>query len=427
MPYANGAACQRPSIVTTYVTESRPTSTPVPSTTYSSIPTTTPLSFSETRTSTSTESFSETPTSTSSAESSSTLIPTPSAGCRPASWTREGDAPSVGTLRAGIIFVDFPDSPANTTVNELYDFISTAPADLYREMSYGKLNLELVPMLDRFTRMPSVSTSYNYSRGLTSEAHVHYINDALTAVGASVSFKGIDVLYVIPAKYANEISASTATKIDVTAADGTVIGNTITYGQDLYNVWGPKTVNHETGHAMGLPDLYPYVGGEVTQWVGGFDLMGLIGGMSPDYFAWHKWQLGWIDETQVECVASTGKTTYRISPIEVASEDSKLIAVPLSSTAYVLAEVRSNLGINEGACGVGVLLYTADTTVFGGSGPIRVIDSTPNSGGCDFNKGGELNDATLAAGLSWDTGLGVVFHVTAEENGSYVLEVDSQI
>ncbi|ORY15771.1 hypothetical protein BCR34DRAFT_558529 [Clohesyomyces aquaticus] len=414
LPFANGAGCYQP-VVTTYVTKSDSSTTQAPTTTYLPPPGTTSLIPTKNS------------TSTSLPHSSSTILPTPSASCRPPSWTRDGDAPSTGTLRAGIVFVDFADSPANTTVKELYDFIAMAPAELYKEMSYGKLNLELVPMLDHFTRMPGMSTSYNYSRGLSNEAHVHYINDALTTVGPSVSFKGIDVLYVIPAKYADEISTSTATKIDITAADGTIIGNTITYGQDLYNVWGTKTVNHETGHAMGLPDLYPYVGGTTPQWVGGFDLMGLIGGISPDYLAWHKWYLGWIEDNQVECVADAGKTTHRISPIEVAGTNSKLVAVPLNSTVYVLAEVRSNQGINKGACGVGVLLYTADTTVYGGSGPIRVIDSTPSSGGCDINKGGELNDAPLAVNKSWDTGLGVVFKVTAEESGDYILEVDRRM
>lgn len=400
--YANGDSCYHPpsQTITTYVTESQSTPT-------TSIPPAEPTFLP--------------------AETSSTSEPEPSAGCRPTSWVGDGRAPSVGTLRAALIFVDFPDMPANTTIEELYELVEAAPTEFFNEMSYGKLTLELVPLLGQFYRMPAESSSYNYSRALTTEAHLKYINDALTAVGPSVSFAGIDVLYVLPAKYANEISFSTSTASDVTAADGTVIGNSITYGQDLYFSWGFKTINHETGHTMGLPDLYPYSGGEVPQWVGGFDIMGLIGGQSPDYFAWHKWRLGWIDNNQVDCIVTAGKTTHRISPIEVASETSKLVAVPLNSTAYVLAEVRSNLGIDGDACGTGVLLYTANAAVGSGDGPIRVIDTKPNSGGCDFEKGGELNDAPLAAGSSYDTGLGVTITVMAQEGDDYIIEVDRQI
>ncbi|KAF2794407.1 M6 metalloprotease, partial [Melanomma pulvis-pyrius CBS 109.77] len=326
-----------------------------------------------------------------------------------------------------LIFVDFSDAPANTTVEDHYTAISTAPAEFFKTISYGKLNLELVPLLDKFYRMPAESTSYNYSRGLTTEAHLKYINDALTAVGPSVSFAGIDVLYVLPAKYADQISTSTSTAVDVIAADGSVIGNSITYGQDLYFSWGSKTINHETGHTMGLPDLYPYGVGDVWQWVGGFDIMGLIGGQSPDYFAWHKWQLNWIADGQVDCVADAGTTTHRVGPIEVEGETAKVIAVPVNGTTFVMAEVRSSLGVNTDACGTGVLLYTADSATGSGDGPIRVIDSKPGSGGCKASQGGELNDAPLKAGESWDTGLGVVFTVLEQDGDEFVVQVERKV
>lgn len=332
----------------------------------------------------------------------------------------------MGKLRAAAIFVDFPDFPANTTTEEIFEPIKSAPAELYKTMSYGKLDLEIVPVAQKFFRMPADSSSYNYSRALTSEMHLKYINDALTAVGPSVSFAGYDVLYIIPAKWANEISFSTSLAITVTAPDGTAFASTITYGQDLYFSWKWKTVNHETGHAMGLPDLYPYNGGETTQWVGGFDLMGLIGGQSPDFLAWHKWRLNWIEDSQVDCVVEAGKTTHRISPVEVTDEtrdSSKLIAVPISPSYYVLAEVRSGLGIDQGACGTGVLLYTADTSVVSGSGPVRIIDTKPASNGCGQNNGGEINDAPLAVGGTY-TVSGVTIKVTSQEWNDYIIEVE---
>lgn len=355
--------------------------------------------------------------------------PTPTSSCRP-TWGSHGHAPSIGTLRAALIFVDFPDAPANSSIHELYGPIASTPAQIYDSMSYGKLKLELVPVLDQFYRMPANSSSYDYKRNLTTDMHVKYIEDALKAVGPSVSFEGIDVLYILPPKNAPEISFSTSTGNHITALDDSVIKKTITFGQDLYRTWGPKTINHETGHAMGLPDLYPYNSSKVETWVGGFDMMGLIAGQSPDYFAWHKWQLGWIDDAQVDCVLEPGKTTHRISPIEVSSENdardsSKLIAIPTNSTGYVLAEVRSNLGINKGACGTGVLLYTAVSEFEAGEGPVRVIDSKPESHGCDGeNYDGELNDAPLKEGEVFDTGLGVIVRVKAQEWNDFVVEIE---
>ncbi|WP_433271380.1 hypothetical protein ACQPZF_12240 [Actinosynnema sp. CS-041913] len=37
--------------------------------------------------------------------------------------------------------------------------------------------------------------------------------------------------------------------------------------------WGSKVFNHETGHALGLPDLYGYQG-DLHRFAGGWDLMG---------------------------------------------------------------------------------------------------------------------------------------------------------
>lgn len=347
------------------------------------------------------------------------------ATCRPAPAGYGASAPSTGTLRAAVIFVDFPDYPANGTTQDLYNEITDATA-LYTTMSYGKLNLQMIPHLERFYRMPNTTLSYNFTRSLTTEDHVRYIKDAINAVGKTVNFTGTNVLYILPPKGATGISFSPTAMVSVKAADGTVIGNTVTYGQDMYNRWGFKTVNHETGHTMGLPDLYPYSGGTTVQWVGGFDMMGLISGQSPDYLAYEKWQLGWIDKAQVNCVDAAGNTTHRISPVEVKAGTTKLVMVPVNSTLSVLAEVRSTLGINQNACGTGVLVYQAHRDIDSGFGPLRVIDSTPNSGGCDPSNGGELNDAPFKVGSTYNSGLGVSIAVQAKEGDDYIVQVRRQ-
>ena len=58
-------------------------------------------------------------------------------------------------------------------------------------------------------------------------------------------------------------------------------------------------LNHELGHSMGLPDSYSYEGaGGFTR---PFSLMDLINSVAPEFLAWERWQLGWLDDEQVRC------------------------------------------------------------------------------------------------------------------------------
>lgn len=348
--------------------------------------------------------------------------------CRPGLPIEGAKAPSTGTLHGVMVFVDFSDAQATESTQDLYDILEPNATEWYKTMSYGKLELDIVPHKDKFYRMPKASTAYDFQRGLSAEAHRVYIQDALDVIGKSVSFTGANVLYIVPTKAAVAISFTPTAVFPVTAADGTVIGNTVTLGQDTYTNWGYKVINHETGHTMGLPDLYPFAAnGTTVQWVGGFSIMGLITGQSPDYFAYHKWQLGWLDDSQVDCVVDNGTTTHHISPVESGS-GTKMVMIPLDQELSLVAEVRSREGINTDACGVGVLMYFSDTSKPTGYGPIRVIDATPNSGGCDPDIGGELNDAPFQLGTNAtssfrDNGYGLIVTLLEKHGDDYVIRV----
>lgn len=273
--------------------------------------------------------------------------------------------------------------------------------------------------------MPNTTDSYDFQRGLSYEDHLRYIADALTAVGSSINFTEIDILYIMPTRKAENITYSPTFNNPITAADGNIIARTVTFGRDLYLYWGFKVLNHETGHTMGLPDLYPYVGA-TTEWVGGFSIMGLISGQSPDYLAYHKWQLGWLDNNQVSCVSVNGVTKHQISPVEAIGTDIKLVMVPINDNVSVLAEVRSRYGVDGSACGVGVLIYISDTTKASGCGPIVVIDSKPGSGGCGpVESGGELNDAPfdLSVNTYSNDALGIDITVVDKIRNNYTIEV----
>ena len=356
-------------------------------------------------------------------------------------------APSVGVLNAFMLFVDFPDSPAPAaeTPQSLYDVFLPEAAQWYANSSYGQLSLNITADTSRFYRMPARAASYGWQRGLTAEAHYKYIQDAIEAYSsgnASRAVPAADVLYVVPTKAARAISFSPTYMNDVRARGGggeRVAVKAVTFGLDAYESWHFKVLNHETGHTMCLPDLYPE-GRPTGLWVGGWDMMGYINGPSPDYFAWHKWKLGWLSDEQVGCVAEKGSSTHTLSPIEVASVPAggkngtgeeggdgsvKAVVFKHNDTAALVAEVRSKLGGDSAACSTGVLLYTVSTTLASQQGSIKVLDATPKSGGC---AGEELNDAplTLSGTKSYRVAeWGVEVSIVETKGDSFVIKVDS--
>ncbi|KAI2780020.1 M6 metalloprotease [Daldinia loculata] len=331
-------------------------------------------------------------------------------------------APSIGTLSAFMIFVDFADQTAIETPQSLYDFFLPAAAEWYATSSYGALTLNVTADTSRFYRMPAKADSYGWQRGLSYEMHQNYIQDALDAYGKTIP--PTDVLYVVPTANAAAISFSPTFMGDVMTRGGAYVAKkSVTFGLDAYKTWKYLVLNHETGHTMCLPDYYPFNGSATGLFIGGWDLMGPRSGPSPDYFAWDKWRLGWLSDGQIDCVAETGSTTHTLTPLENPG-GSKAVVIKHSSTDVLVAELRSAGGLDSASCSTGVLLYTVSTTTATGEGPVRVLDATPGSSGC---AGDKLNDAPLSLrGTSSYTvpGWGIKVTVVSESNDGVDIKVE---
>ncbi|MEU7038958.1 M6 family metalloprotease domain-containing protein [Streptomyces sp. NPDC046237] len=329
-------------------------------------------------------------------------------------WTDEGHDTDysvfkrpVGTVRVGMIFVDFPDAPATEAPAD--DAAQITPgADWLWNASYGKAWLA-VTQHQQWARMPRNSTDYGFARGLTHETHEAYVKDAVAAADPAVDFSRYDMVYVVATRNASAISF-TPTYVHAPGtpgvrADGSLIKWAVTFGQDMWH-WGPKLVAHETGHTFGLPDLYAFdAGTDAHRFVGGWDVMGLIGGAGSQYLAWHSWKLGWTANSQVVCRASAGSDTVYLTAVEYGSGTKMAVIRTGPTTAYVV-ESRRAIQADQGACSTGALVYQVDTSVRTGYGPVRVIDAKPNAtpaNGCR-----PLDDAPFWAGESFtDAAAGV--------------------
>lgn len=279
---------------------------------------------------------------------------------------------STGNVKLLVVFVDFPDSPATRSVDSVYSMISPTAQQMFAAMSYGKLQLELIP-IKKWQRLPRQSVQYRMSRGADFVTHREYVVDALNSAAGQVDPSGFDGFVIItnPDTSAFNFGPGFTPNSDYWAA--TALGrrwlNGTTSGTDL-SYWGYPWLNHELGHTMGLTDLYAFTG-PTHRWVGEWSLMGLNNARGRELFAWERWYLDWLENSQIVCTTGT-PVTATLSPIERPGGQ-KMIAVRIDDQRVLVAESRRKEGFDSGIQQEGVLVYVVDSHIRSGQGPVKVL------------------------------------------------------
>lgn len=247
----------------------------------------------------------------------------------------------------------------------------TAP-DFFRAVSYGRLDYRLDPYFV-WLRMGKPSVDYE-SSSLTAALHRAYVQEAVTLADPNVDFSNSDLVVVMADPGATALAnGPTLTGLSYTA-DGKTFYSGVTSGADL-EFWGFKWLNHEAAHTMGLVDLYAY-SGDQHRFVGGFSMTGAVAGEAPEFHAYERWLLGWLDDAQISCQQSTD-ATVTLTAIEQEG-GLKAVMVPTGPTSSVVVESRRALGYDAALTKTGALVYTVDTSVLTGNGPIRVYPDIPD-------------------------------------------------
>lgn len=334
----------------------------------------------------------------------------PLAACRLAAQSPRGDVAlgiprvpfrlkTTGDVRFAVLFVDFSDAPAAMTPQEALALVAPAQ-DFMRTVSYGKMRLAFTPH-DEWLRMSKPSTDYGMARGMTFLAHKAYIEEAVRLAGDAVAYRDADALLVLANPAVKAIDAGPAfTPVPPFGirAGGKTLLNAMTSGGDLRH-WGWAWFPHELGHDLSLPDLYGdgAAGRYQHAHVGEFGIMGQIDGRAPEYFAWERWQLGWLDDTQVACVTGRARRV-RLVPVE-RHGGVKMAIVPTGSASAVVVESRRAEGYDSNLPQPGVLVYEIDTHRPSQQGPLHILPGT----GIDAGRFGSVllpGKAVRVGGLS---------------------------
>ena len=322
-------------------------------------------------------------------------------------WPRISERSQVlGDVTATVIMVDFADAPASMTPSEALARISPAQ-DVFKEMSYGKLSYNLKPQL-KWYRMSKNSSEY-VTGGWSFNSHKAYITEAAKLSDADVDFSTTESLIILANPDAKGMGYSgpafSAIQGNGITLDGKYISNGATSAYDLNN-WKSIWLNHEISHTMGLVDLYAYSTSNTAnrydglRYTGEFSYMGLSSydSNSPSLLAFERWNLGWIEDSQIECMKSS-QLTKLISPVEITG-GTKAIVIPISRTKAVVVESRRAIGIDKALKKSGALVYVVDSSIQSGLGPVKVFPSDLINDPRFFNAPRALGESVVVEGVT---------------------------
>ena len=375
-------------------------------------------------------------------------------------------APSIGTLRVAVLFIDFPDAQAtHRTQDEAA--LGLPYAEAYLEAaSYGRLDVEFVPR-HGWLRAEHSFTEY-LAEVAVGDMRVFASAEAIRLADPSFDFTGIHtVMTVLPSSRFQAGDHTFGSEHTDEGEMRLMAGiNTVPFDEPRDpEPWG-YVAAHELAHSLGLADLYPYDDAlhELPEppapriWVRSeFGLMGLntsfvahpddrrieITGRGSfgrrltghtsqlealEMLAWSRWQLGWIDESQVLCLTAD-RSRVVLSPVADPGDAAVMAAVPLSGTEVLVVEVRVKVGYDaaqedphtDGSlltvpalATEGVLVYTVDASLGSGQLPLVIVGDAGN---------GQVDDYPILTRGDQVAVRGYTVTLVSDRGGAYIVAI----
>ena len=303
-----------------------------------------------------------------------------------------------------IIIPEFIDDPTKVNFQDTVDALNLPRVQaFYKSMSYGKVTLNFSGQ-DRTIKLPGKSTDYIDEKG-KNERVFKLMKLAYSEFLKLNPTRDFEVLvFALPREYANP-SAGFATDLSAISGDyWSDVKIRVTWMGSLPHNWGDpdappwKVLAHEIGHNFGLADLYSVTDTETMnnymgKTIGPFDIMGSLSAKGNELSYWSRWLLGWLDDSQVACVANLQTAqTIELSPVSTDDKGTKGIVIPTSTSTALLVESRKAEGYDSTLSPdeVGLLVYKIDTKIGSGNGPIAVIPKVNQYSNVAFSR--ELHD-----------------------------------
>jgi M6 family metalloprotease-like protein len=281
-----------------------------------------------------------------------------------------------------IVGVDFPDKVGgDKNPKDLNEYYTSSIEKFWSAQSTKPVKFDW-KWMPEWVRMPNNIKSYglggNFFTGKWDDnSYFQFTREVIAEIDSKVNFEGVNFLFIVlpPTIKNDEVGVFIVHTQGVYETREGKILNLIIAGSDQASY--RDTWIHEFGHGLGLTDIRD------TQDVGAqksdgmyFDIMNNPN--IPELLVWHRFLLGFLEDSQVHCVTDSKSSTHWISPVEKKTNLLKGVVIPISSTEAVIIESRRPAGMTNSGEYYGAVVYSLDSKIPYRRSPVKVINILKN-------------------------------------------------
>jgi hypothetical protein len=248
-------------------------------------------------------------------------------------------------------------------------------------MSYGQTSIQVsFASPQNWQSFPGPVSNYIESAGAASTTGNKFDNSALvrTVIANYSSVASLAEFDVVDVSTANDMTYKILSEFAMPRGSGGQYAtnsnvSAVAHFGMIGRAWN---VAHELGHALyGFEDLYAPTKAE--SYLNGWDLMETSTGTS-ELMGWHRWLAGWLSDSQVRCVASSGNSVHFLSVLNIKDTKPKFVVVKNTPTSAYVIELRNRTDFD--LVRQTLIVYSINTAYPTGSGPVRLVGELRNAG-----------------------------------------------
>lgn len=269
-------------------------------------------------------------------------------------WRNKGAFPSTKTVIQLIpIYAEDTSNPNKPPSADYTKYLQLYKDWIDYSSDFGANTEIRIP--DHYIKFPGKLSDYKifHTNNWDNPEHVRFNRAVIAAVDSEINFSGVNIAIVVPPPGTDAGVFGQASLGALQTNEGRVGVSISEYADLALNPNNSKYTNlsapfwwiHEIFHSgIGFDDHY----GDAQNNINGEYGMGWLTMMTPwggDLTTWEKWILGFMQDSQIQCVSGVTSSTHWIAPSTVNTTESKSIIIPISSTKAIIVETIRSAGM----------------------------------------------------------------------------------